>query len=76
MCANVLLVGFVFDSPLTCMYVCACICVRVCWVGQEMMKEQQEKLRQEYEGKLADLERERETIEEEKAQVRIVHCWP
>jgi hypothetical protein len=36
---------------------------------QEMMKEQQDKLRQEYEGKLADLERERETIEEEKAQV-------
>jgi len=36
---------------------------------QVMMKEQQEKLRQEYEGKLADLERERETIEEEKAQV-------
>jgi kinesin family protein 3/17 len=34
-----------------------------------MMKEQQDKLRQEYEGKLADLERERETIEEEKAQV-------
>ena len=33
------------------------------------MKEQQDKLRQEYEGKLADLERERETIEEEKAQV-------
>jgi hypothetical protein len=27
-----------------------------------MMKEQQEKLRQEYEGKLADLERERESI--------------
>ena len=36
---------------------------------QVMMKEQQDKLRQEYEGKLADLERERETIEEEKAQV-------
>lgn len=34
-----------------------------------MMKEQQDKLRQEYEGRLADLERERETIEEEKAQV-------
>ena len=37
--------------------------------GGPEMKEQQEKLRQEYEGKLADLERERETIEEEKAQV-------
>eukprot|EP01035_Chromulina_nebulosa_P016848 gene16848-22333_t len=36
---------------------------------QNMMKEQQEKLRKEYEYKLADLERERETIEEEKAQV-------
>jgi hypothetical protein len=36
---------------------------------QVMMKEQQDKLRQEYEGKLANLERERETIEEEKAQV-------
>ncbi len=35
----------------------------------EMMKEQQDKLRQEYESKLAGLERERETIEEEKAQV-------
>jgi len=34
-----------------------------------MMKEQQEKLTKEYEFKLADLERERETIEEEKAQV-------
>jgi hypothetical protein len=34
-----------------------------------IMKEQQDKLRQEYEFKLADLERERETIEEEKAQV-------
>jgi kinesin family protein 3/17 len=34
-----------------------------------MMKEQQDKLRQEYEAKLAGLERERETIEEEKAQV-------
>lgn len=33
------------------------------------MKEQQDKLRREYEGKLADLERERVTIEEEKAQV-------
>ena len=33
------------------------------------MKEQQDKLRLEYEFKLADLERERETIEEEKAQV-------
>lgn len=33
------------------------------------MKEQQDKLRQEYEFKLADLEKERETIEEEKAQV-------
>ena len=29
---------------------------------QVMMKQQQEKLRHEYEGKLADLERERETI--------------
>jgi hypothetical protein len=29
---------------------------------QVMMKQQQDKLRQEYEGKLADLERERETI--------------
>eukprot|EP01038_Epipyxis_sp_PR26KG_P009987 gene9987-13438_t len=36
---------------------------------QVMMKQQQEKLREEYEFKLADLERERETIEEEKAQV-------
>jgi hypothetical protein len=36
---------------------------------QVMMKEQQDKLRKEYENKLADLERERETIEEEKAQV-------
>lgn len=36
---------------------------------QIMMKEQQDKLRQEYEDKLADLERERESIEEEKAQV-------
>jgi len=36
---------------------------------QIMMKEQQDKLRQEYEAKVADLERERETIEEEKAQV-------
>jgi hypothetical protein len=36
---------------------------------QNMMKEQQDKLRQEYEDKLADLERERESIEEEKAQV-------
>lgn len=36
---------------------------------QVMMKEQQESLRKEYEFKLADLERERETIEEEKAQV-------
>lgn len=34
-----------------------------------LMKEQQEKLSKEYEYKLADLERERETIEEEKAQV-------
>jgi kinesin family protein 3/17 len=34
-----------------------------------MMKEQQEKLSKEYQFKLADLERERETIEEEKAQV-------
>lgn len=36
---------------------------------QNMMKDQQDKLRQEYEDKLADLERERESIEEEKAQV-------
>lgn len=35
-----------------------------------LIKEHQEKMRQEYEGKLADLERERESIEEEKAQVR------
>lgn len=34
-----------------------------------LMKEQHDRLRQEYEGKLADLERERETIVEEKAQV-------
>jgi DNA repair exonuclease SbcCD ATPase subunit len=34
-----------------------------------MMKEQHDRLRHEYEGKLADLERERETIVEEKAQV-------
>ena len=34
-----------------------------------MIKEQQEKMTKEYEFKLADLERERETIEEEKAQV-------
>jgi septal ring factor EnvC (AmiA/AmiB activator) len=34
-----------------------------------LMKEHQERMRQEYEGKLADLERERESIEEEKAQV-------
>ena len=33
------------------------------------MKDQQDKLRKEYEDKFADLERERETIEEEKAQV-------
>jgi kinesin family protein 3/17 len=33
------------------------------------LKEHQEQMRQEYEGKLADLEKERETIEEEKAQV-------
>jgi len=36
---------------------------------QVMIKEQQDKLRKEYELKLAGLERERETIEEEKAQV-------
>ena len=36
---------------------------------QVMMKEQHDRLRHEYEGKLADLERERETIVEEKAQV-------
>eukprot|EP01036_Dinobryon_divergens_P025238 gene25238-33764_t len=36
---------------------------------QVMIKEQQDKLRKEYETKLAGLERERETIEEEKAQV-------
>lgn len=36
---------------------------------QVLMKEQQERLRKEYEVKLADLERERETIIEEKAQV-------
>jgi len=34
-----------------------------------LMKEHQERMRQEYEGKLADLEKERESIEEEKAQV-------
>lgn len=34
-----------------------------------VMKDQQDKLRQEYESKLAGLEKERETIEEEKAQV-------
>jgi kinesin family protein 3/17 len=34
-----------------------------------IMKEQQDKLRQEYEYKLTELEKERETIEEEKAQV-------
>jgi hypothetical protein len=34
-----------------------------------LLKDQQDRLRQEYEGKLADLERERETIIEEKAQV-------
>lgn len=34
-----------------------------------ILKDQQERLRQEYEDKLADLERERETIVEEKAQV-------
>jgi kinesin family protein 3/17 len=34
-----------------------------------MIKEQQDKLRKDYEQKLAGLERERETIEEEKAQV-------
>jgi len=36
---------------------------------QIQMKEQQDRLRQEYDGKLAEIERERETIEEEKAQV-------
>jgi hypothetical protein len=36
---------------------------------QVIMKEQHDRLRQEYEGKLADLERERESIVEEKAQV-------
>ena len=36
---------------------------------QIIMKEQQDRLRQEYDGKLAEIERERETIEEEKAQV-------
>eukprot|EP01041_Mallomonas_annulata_P005221 gene5221-10450_t len=36
---------------------------------QLIVKQHQEKLRQEYEDKLADLERERETIEEERAQV-------
>lgn len=36
---------------------------------QVLMKEQHDRLRQEYEGKLADLERERESIVEEKAQV-------
>ena len=36
---------------------------------QIIMKEQQDRLREEYDGKLAEIERERETIEEEKAQV-------
>ena len=36
---------------------------------QIRMREQQDKLRREYEGKLANLEKERLTIEEEKAQV-------
>ena len=36
---------------------------------QVLIKEQQDKMRKEYEVKLADLERERETIVEEKAQV-------
>ena len=36
---------------------------------QLIMKEQQERLRKEYHGKLAEIERERESIEEEKAQV-------
>ncbi len=39
-----------------------------------MIKEQQDKLRTDYENRLADLERERETIEEEKAQVMDC-CW-
>jgi len=34
------------------------------------LKEHQERIRAEYEGRLAELEKERETIEEEKAQVR------
>lgn len=34
-----------------------------------LLKDQQDRLRQEYEGKLADLERERESVVEEKAQV-------
>ncbi|KAF0770961.1 hypothetical protein AaE_002501, partial [Aphanomyces astaci] len=33
------------------------------------LKEQQDRIRKEYECRLADLEKERETIEEEKAQV-------
>lgn len=37
--------------------------------NEQMIKEQQDKLRTDYENRLADLERERETIEEEKAQV-------
>ncbi|RYH05396.1 hypothetical protein EON65_44795, partial [archaeon] len=37
--------------------------------SNEVVKEQQDRLRQEYEDKLAGLEKERETIEEEKAQV-------
>lgn len=36
---------------------------------QHLVAEQQERLRREYEGRLADLEKERESIEEEKAQV-------
>lgn len=37
--------------------------------SNRLVQEQQERLRKEYEGRLADLEKERESIEEEKAQV-------
>jgi hypothetical protein len=37
--------------------------------NNRLVQEQQERLRKEYEGRLADLEKERESIEEEKAQV-------
>lgn len=40
-----------------------------------MVSEHSEQLRREYEGRLADLERERESIEEEKAQVDRYAYW-